>query len=199
MDFSKTSIKELAAIVASHLAQHDIEAVLVGGLAVEIYTDNRYLTRDIDMVNINYTKAEKLHAVMKELGFYKKGRIYISDTTDITIEFPSAPLSIGDEIIHRWDVIEIGSRKIAILHAEDVVKDRLAAFIHWRDRQSLVQAVMVMLTHGLNAQSVEAFCLKEGNEEHYHLLTQLFSRSIEKQLDCMQQIEAELVKLLLKA
>ncbi len=54
MDFSNTSISDLAATVAEYLQQHGIEVVLVGGLAVEIYTENLYLTKDIDMVNTNY-------------------------------------------------------------------------------------------------------------------------------------------------
>ena len=43
-DFSNTPIVELAAIVANHLKQHGIRVVLVGGLAVEIYSENLYLT-----------------------------------------------------------------------------------------------------------------------------------------------------------
>ena len=35
-DFSKTSITDLAAIIAEHLEGQGIEVVLVGGLAVEI-------------------------------------------------------------------------------------------------------------------------------------------------------------------
>lgn len=49
MDYSNTPIVEPAAILAEHLQQHGIEVVLVGGLAVEIYTENLYLTKDIDI------------------------------------------------------------------------------------------------------------------------------------------------------
>lgn len=52
-DFSNTTITELAALIAEHLYSHGIEVVLVGGLAVEIYTENLYLTKDIDMVNVS--------------------------------------------------------------------------------------------------------------------------------------------------
>ena len=53
-NYSDTPIVELAGIITSHLAEHGIEVVLVGGLAVEIYTENLYLTNDIDPVNTNY-------------------------------------------------------------------------------------------------------------------------------------------------
>lgn len=35
------SLQELAAFVCSHLQQHDIPVVLVGGSCVSIYSDNR--------------------------------------------------------------------------------------------------------------------------------------------------------------
>lgn len=99
MDYSKTPIVELAAILVEHLQQHGIEVVLVGGLAVEIYTENLYLTKDIDMVNTNYKKPSYVHKVMGELGFQKRGRVYISKTTNITVEFPPGPLAVGNNLI----------------------------------------------------------------------------------------------------
>ena len=98
-DFSHTPIVELAVIIADHLQNLGIEVVLVGGLAVEIYTDNLYLTKDIDMVNTNYQPAARMHAAMAELGFRKQGRVYVNDTTAISVEFPAGPLSVGDECI----------------------------------------------------------------------------------------------------
>lgn len=44
MDFRNTSITNLAAVVVEHLCEAGVEVVLVGGLAVEIYTENLYLT-----------------------------------------------------------------------------------------------------------------------------------------------------------
>ncbi|WP_257293090.1 nucleotidyltransferase [Endozoicomonas sp. ONNA1] len=69
-NFSSTPIVELAAIVANHLKQHGIRVVLVGGLAVEIYSENLYLTKDIDMVNTSYDSSESLKTAMAELGFF---------------------------------------------------------------------------------------------------------------------------------
>lgn len=100
-DFSSTSITELAAIVAEHLHAHGIEVVLVGGLAVEIYTENLYLTKDIDMVNTNYQPTAKIKQAMLELSFTKNSRVFVNATTKITVEFPSAPLSVGDELIYK--------------------------------------------------------------------------------------------------
>jgi hypothetical protein len=197
MDFSDTSIVELAAIVAEHLQQQGIEVVLVGGLAVEIYTDNLYLTKDIDMINTNYKKPAVLHKAMEELGFRKKGRVYINDTTDITVEFPSGPLSVGNEFITRTTFAKIAQRTIPILVIEDVVKDRLAAFIHWNDRQSLVQATAILLNHGLKPAAFKEFCVREGGESGYGLLQSFHRRAIRLEDQSMETLESLLARLLL--
>jgi hypothetical protein len=154
VDFSTTPIVKLAVIVAEHLQTHGVDVVLVGGLAVEIYTENLYLTKDIDMVNTNYLKPSQLHKVMGELGFRKKGRIYVNDTTDITVEFPSGPLAVGCNLIKSTTLIQVAQGAIPILHVIDVVKDRIAAFIHWQDKQSLIQAMGIMLKHNIKPENL---------------------------------------------
>ncbi|MBA54232.1 MAG: hypothetical protein CMK89_07240 [Pseudomonadales bacterium] len=196
-DFSKIDIVTIAAIVAEHLQQHGIEVVLVGGLAVEIYTHNLYLTKDIDMVNTNYQPARKLTHAMAQLDFHKQGRVYVNASTDITVEFPSAPLSVGDEIIKQTTVAKVGGGRIPILKAEDVVKDRLAAFIHWQDRQSLIQATAILLQHNLKPMTFQAFCIKEGTDKDFQLLESLHTHAMEHQLNTMEELEAELTQLLL--
>lgn len=197
MDYSKTTIEELAARVATHLQAQGIEVVLVGGLAVEIYTDNLYLTKDIDMVNTNYSRPQVLHQAMAQLAFYKQGRVFISDTTEITVEFPSGPLAVGDELIQASTVVQIGDLRLPILRQEDVVKDRLSAFMHWSDHQSLVQAVAIMRNHSCSLEPFEAFCQREGSAAQSQLLWQLYSNANEKQLNSMQQLATELSQLLL--
>lgn len=86
-DYSNFSIVDLAGRVATHLARHDIQVVLVGGLAVEIYTLNRYLTGDIDMVNTSINSPAALKKAMAEIGFQKQGRVFENPTTNITVEF----------------------------------------------------------------------------------------------------------------
>lgn len=136
-DYSNTSIIDLATLVAEHLAHKNIEVVVVGGLAVEIYTANLYLTKDIDMIDRSYQPPAVMQKAMAELGFEKEGRVYSHPTTEIVVEFPTGPLSVGNEIITETTYIEGPSGQIPIISAKDLVKDRLAAFFHWKDNQSL--------------------------------------------------------------
>lgn len=189
MDFSKTSIVELATIVADHLQQHDIEVVLVGGLAVEIYTENLYLTKDIDMVNTNYKSPQELRDAMSKLGFQKKGRVFVNDTTEISVEFPTGPLSVGDELVGKTTIAKVAKGKIPILDVSDVIKDRLAAYIHWQDRQSLVQALAILLKHPTNRTSLKNFCDREGGDSLYLTLENLHKKAKAQKLMTMEQLQ----------
>ena len=196
-DFSSTSITELAVVVAEHLREQAISVVLVGGLAVEIYSENLYLTKDIDMVDTSAQSPAALSKVMAELGFRKQGRVYINPSTEITVEFPAAPLWAGDELVQETTVAQLPAGEIPILRAEDVVKDRLAAFMHWRDSQSLVQAAAIMLNHDMKPGDFRSFVEREGNAAQFEQLNKLFRRGQKHRELTMAQLEADLAEILL--
>jgi len=193
-DFSATPITELAAIVATHLRKHDIDVVLVGGLAVEVYSENLYLTKDIDMVDTSYARPAKLHKAMAKIGFEKTGRIFVNPSTDITIEFPSPPISVGDELVTETTTIATPAGDLPVLVARDVIKDRLAAYIHWHDKPSLVQALAVIIKYPEEIEAVAAFCEKEGSEESMLTIRNLFALASERALTEMEELEKLLVE-----
>ncbi len=184
---------ELATLIAKHLKQKDIDVVLVGGLAVEIYTENLYLTKDIDMVNQSDNSPSEIHTAMAEIGFHKQGRVYANPTTDICAEFPSGPLSVGDQLIQDTTIIETDYGELPILIVADVVKDRLAAHFHWGDRQSLTQALTVMRVHTISPPELKAFCDSEGKPEQFEILEKLWRRIRENKLSTMEEVEALIV------
>ena len=188
-DYSTTSIIDLASIVANHLSNHGIRVVLVGGLAVEIYSENLYLTKDIDMVDISYTPPKALQTAMVEIDFTKQGRVYINPTTDICIEFPSAPLSVGDELIQETTTVDTRAGSVPILLAKDVIKDRLSAYFHWKDNPSLVQALSVMSKHPFSEKELKQFCSKEGDEEAFGKINALRARIKQTKITKMSDIE----------
>lgn len=188
-DYSSTSITDLATLVADHLAHKDIEVVVVGGLAVEIYTENLYLTKDIDMIDRSYQPPALMQKAMAELGFEKEGRVYSHPTTEIVVEFPAGPLSVGNEIITETTYIEGPAGKIPIISAKDLVKDRLAAFFHWNDNQSLVQALTIMNCHSISPTHLHAFIKGEGESEQLPMIDKLYEHITQNQLSTMLEIE----------
>lgn len=183
--------------MAEHLLEQGIEVVLVGGLAVEIYSENAYLTKDIDMVNSGHQSTAQLSKAMEGLGFCKKGRIYSNPSTDYVVEFPPAPLSVGDELISEHTRVAVGNKFIPILNVGDVVKDRLAAFIHWQDNSSLIQAVAIILKHECSPSKYQAFCEREGDTGHYRLLRDLYVEARQHPIRSMTDLEPILTALLI--
>ncbi len=193
-NYQNIAITDLAAIIAEQLQRHNIKVILVGGLAVEIYSENIYPTKDIDMVNISYNTPAEINQAMGEIGFTKQGRIYVNDTTEISVEFLSAPLSVGEELIEDTSVVEVDNGIIAILMVKDVIKDRLAAYFHWKDQPSLVQALAVMSPHHISPQELKRFCRSEGKEHEYAAIESLHQQVKSQNLFSMQAIETLVIE-----
>ena len=94
---SKMTQGELGAFVQSQLRKTGIEVILAGGAAVAIYSDNRYVSKDLDLINIYGVDRRKIREVMLEIGFYEEGRYFRHSDSQFFVEFPPGPLAIGEE------------------------------------------------------------------------------------------------------
>lgn len=134
---------ELAAFVQSHLRKNKIYVTLSGGAAVSIYTVNRYVSADIDLVEDTYADRNKVNNAMEEIGFREKNRYFTHPETQHIIEFPSGPLSVGGEAVKNITEIKYATGILRVISPTDCVKDRLAAYYFWKDQQSFNQALLV--------------------------------------------------------
>lgn len=116
------------AIITQYLAPTGIKPVLVGGGAVEFYTSGGYTTFDIDVI----ADSQALEPVMAELGFTKQGRHWIREDIATAIEAPGA--SLGSES-HRVLEVQIEDMKVFVVGIEDLIIDRLNAFVHWKSKE----------------------------------------------------------------
>jgi hypothetical protein len=82
MDLSKLSIIELAALICDSLKKEGLRATLSGGACAEIYSNNTFVTGDLDfVVNFLWPENDKIiQRDMTALGFIKNGRIYINES-----------------------------------------------------------------------------------------------------------------------
>ena len=71
-----TTLIELAAIVSGTLEREGIVATLSGGAAVSIYSDNRYVSEDLDFVTVALVK--ELRTALEPLGFKHAGTLRLS-------------------------------------------------------------------------------------------------------------------------
>ena len=171
-----TSPMELAAIVSEALEDAGIVAVLSGGAAVSIYTNNRYQSQDLDFVTSE--SMSRLAAALAPLGFQKgDDRYFRHPNSEFYVEFPPGPPAVGNTIITEWTRLETAFGAIQILSPTQMVMDRLAAFIHWNDPQALDQAVLVARDNSLDWPTLEAWALKEGAPEKFQIFRRAFLRA----------------------
>ena len=72
INFSTCSEEQLWKFVGSHLSKNGIDAVLVGGAVVSVYTNGAYESGDLDFIIQNLMK-DKVPSLMAEIGFKRKG------------------------------------------------------------------------------------------------------------------------------
>lgn len=143
----KTSLEALATLVSEALERAGIVATLSGGAAVTIYSQNRYVSEDLDFVTV--AAIEDLQAALKPLGFKQTGRPRLSlfehPKSSWYLEFPAAPLSFGGTYVDpsQCAQIDTGSGKLRIITPTQSIMDRLIAAAAWQDNQSLEQALLV--------------------------------------------------------
>ncbi|MBS0655818.1 MAG: hypothetical protein JSR46_08580 [Verrucomicrobia bacterium] len=141
MDFSNIDIKELACFVYEALKDAGIDAVLVGGACVSIYTKNRYQSYDLDFVS--YEELRHIEKALERFGFKRTGRCFAHENCLFVIDFVNPPVAIGQESVRHFDLLKTAVGSLQLLSPTDCVKDRLASFFHWNDEQALEQAIMV--------------------------------------------------------
>lgn len=160
------SVAAVAAEVSEALRKAGVVAVLSGGGAVSIYSENAYESSDLDFVTS--AGIPQLDRVMGALGFLRReGRHYVHPNCEWLIEFPPGPVMLGDEIVSDWVEKEVTGGVIRMLSPTQCVMDRLAAFYHWSDRQCLDQAVMVARRNKVNIAAIKRWSLREGHAKRF--------------------------------
>ena len=157
----------LGAYVQETLRARGIDMVLSGGVCVSIYSNGKYVSMDLDMIHTGLLapKRSLIRESMNELGFTEEGRHFRHEETDIFVEFPRGPPSVGQEpvkeIINRQEVTGI----LRIISPTDCVKDRLTWFYHDNDHQCLEQAVLVSQENTIDLDEIERWSGVEGKKE----------------------------------
>lgn len=162
----RSGIKSVAVQVSQALTRAGITAVLTGGAAVSVYSANKYQSYDIDFVTA--APIREIATVMSGLGFRRgAGRHFEHPATRLVVEFVAWPVTVGDEIVRKWARIRTPVGTLQVLTATQCVKDRLAAFYHWRDAQSLEQAVLVARSRRISMKELARWSAAEGHSEGF--------------------------------
>jgi len=162
----QSTVEEVAAIVSDALENAGITAILSGGSAVTIYSNNQYLSRDLDFVTS--AMVAELKPVLERLGFQHSGVPRLSQfrhpRTAWYVEFPPSPLSFGHLHVNPSEcaVIELAVGKLRIITPTQSVMDRLAAAYAWKDAQSRDQAILVAANQDIDWEALQLWFADEG-------------------------------------
>ncbi len=137
-------------------------AVLSGGACVSIYTQNRYQSYDLDFVENVPTSKKRLKEVLSAIGFTESGRYFTHPDTAFFLDFLAGPLAVGNEPVLETSDMALPTGTLVLLSPTDCVKDRLAAYYHWGDRQCLEQALLVTENTAVNLRNIRRWSAGEG-------------------------------------
>ena len=113
--------------LSNELKEDNVEFVVVGGSAVELYSFGKYLSGDIDIVS---SSSSKIGEKLENLGFVKHGKDWISEELRLFLEIPASTLA-GDPS-RVWEVEISEGLSVKIIGIEDLIVDRLNACVHWK-------------------------------------------------------------------
>ncbi len=166
-NWANITIRSLAAIISSTLKKNGVDAILVGGACVSIYSENKYVSGDLDYVSYEGIKTVK--PVLEKIGFMQQGlNRFVHPKCEFYVELVAPPVGIGEEVpINHFNEIACKEGKIVLLTPTDCVKDRLAIFYHWHDPQALEQAIMVTKAQKIDLKEIELWSKKEGKTAEY--------------------------------
>lgn len=156
--------------IAEALKEKNIDVILTGGAVVSIYSEGKYVSKDVDFLSV--TDHQIIKKAMFELGFKNIGKDFYHDDCLFTAEFPGYELVIGNEPMKAEGKIKSGKFTLKLLSPTQCVMDRLAAFYHWKDRQSLQQAVMVAKNQPVKLKTIEVWSGNEGMSDRYKVFLQ---------------------------
>jgi len=166
---ARSRLPTVARAVAEALEKAGIRAVLTGGACACIHTGGEYESEDLDFLIQSAPSQAKLDEAMASIGFERRDDQYFHKETRFFVEFPAGPLGIGRDLAIKPIRIPVGSKgsRIRALSATDSCRDRLAAFYHWADRQSLRAAVQIALRNRLDIMKIRAWSAREGASEGF--------------------------------
>lgn len=175
INWGAISLRDLAGFISEELRKRGIETILVGGACATIYSENRYQSYDLDY--ITYEDMRRVKKALEELGFTQKGKYFQRKDCPWFVEFVSPPVAIGNEPIHEFTKIKTVLGTIQLLRPIDSVKDRLAGFYHWNDKQSLEQAVNICLEQKVDLRELKRWSSEEQQEKKFKIFEEALKKA----------------------
>jgi len=155
--------------VSTQLERNGIRAVLSGGTCAMVYSPESNASFDLDYIAWFADRKAEFDAVLSAIGFNRYTRVYRSDQTPISLEFPDDQIVIGNDYVRFEDcaVLTSGNLTLRLLTAMDCVRDRLCGYFYYNDLGNLATAVAVAKAQSIDPESIRQWAESEGQSEKF--------------------------------
>ena len=137
MSLKGASLTEVAAEASRALASAGIPVAVVGGSAVTVHAPDVYTSKDIDFAALRGTTRRAFAEAVAPLGFTASGRDFVHDDTPYTLDLVTDTPYIDQRPVTTFVTVKTRRGPITVYRFEDAIADRIAAFLHWGDLESL--------------------------------------------------------------
>jgi len=121
-------------LLTQEVEKRNVQPIVVGGSAVDFYTEGIYPSLDIDLVGNRKIIGEVLE---NTFGFRPSGKAWINEQIGLSVEVPDSHLA-GDK--DKLTVIKIEGLKVYVIGIEDLIIDRINGCVHWKSQTDCAQA-----------------------------------------------------------
>ncbi len=178
---ARTPLRGVTIAVGRALSEHGIRAILTGGACANLHSGGAYLSQDIDFILEGRVEVAELDAAMAAAGFVRQANRYLHPQSPFWVEFPRGPLAVGADLKIAPRALDDGASGTLALTPTDSCRDRLAAFFHWNDRQSLEVALLVAVRNEIDLDLVRRWSIGEGHLARYEAFRRELSRRLKTQ------------------
>ncbi|HME82635.1 MAG TPA: hypothetical protein VKF82_11275 [Candidatus Eremiobacteraceae bacterium] len=147
MNLKDASLIEIAALASKELEAAGIKAAVVGGSAVTAYVPDVYTSHDIDFAAINGASRREFGDAVAKIGFRASGRDFVHPEVAYSLDLVADTPFVDQRAIKDFTTLPTRFGTVRVLHFEDAIADRIAAFLHWADSQSLEVAERAVQAH----------------------------------------------------
>lgn len=147
-------------VLTSKLKENSVDAILVGGEAIDLYTAGNFATSDIDLVVDNKTITEKL---LNKFGFGKQGnQLWLNSDLNIIVQVIDKSYS-GDS--SRLKKFRVKNYELKVAAPEDLIQNRLYSAKFWKSnpQRDMEQSIALL---GIFSDSIDNVYLDKLAKEH---------------------------------
>jgi len=168
-------LKSVAAAICSYLTDKGFDPVLTGPACASIYGGADIRSNDIDFVISEYV-VDEIERAMKKLGFFcKVYRTFGSKELPFSVSFLPPPLTVGDDIVHDFNLMKTPKGELRTLTPTDCVRQRLATFYRFGYEEALHEAVIVAKKHDIDLDLIASWSKWEWAYDRYEDFVRLLN------------------------